>query len=228
MNVMRKKIILFVLCFFLVTGCDIKYDLTIDNDSYDELVSMSFLKSENTYNDISIYSKSKTPITNDSKSDDYYETKIEDNGNYYDLIYHYQHNVDTFRHSYFLSNCYPNFNIQSDDKRIILSSGNRFMCFQGDDGLKADSVQINITTKLKVLNNNADEVNANTYTWRINNSNYENKPIEIILEKAFQIEDVKFQNEASNLFFIIAIVIILVALIIVVFVKRKAKRNNNI
>ncbi len=127
-----------------------------------------------------------------------------------------------------MTNCYPNFSIQSNDKQIILSSGSQFMCFAGDDGLRADSVEINITTKLKVLDNNADEVNGNTYTWSIDNSNYENKPIEMTLEKAFQIEDVVPKSEASYLTFIVVVSVVLVALVIVVFVKFKAKKNNNI
>ena len=97
-----------------------------------------------------------------------------------------------------------------------------------DDGLKADSVKINITTELNVINNNADEVVGNVYTWYINDSNYQNKTVEITLEKAFQIEDVLPQSEASYLTFIIVAVIILVALIIILFVKHKAKKNNNI
>lgn len=224
---MKKKFILFILCFFLVTGCDVKYDLIIDNDTFDETVTMSFLKSQTTYDDVSIYLENKTPISYNS-SGVYYDSKIEESDNYYDLIYNYKHDFNEFRQSYFVTNCYPNFSIQSNDKQIILSSGSQFMCFAGDDGLKADNVEINITTKLKVLDNNADEVNDNTYTWRINNSNYENKPIEMTLEKAFQIEDVIPQSEASNLFLIITIAVFLVALVVVAFVKYKAKKNNNI
>ena len=224
---MKKKFILFILCFFLVTGCDVKYDLTIDNNTFDETVTMSFLKSQTTYDDVSIYLENKTPISY-SSSGIYYDSKIEENDNYYDLIYNYKHDFDEFRQSYFVTSCYPNFSVQSNDKQIVLSSGSQFMCFAGDDGLNADSVEINITTKLKVLDNNADEVNGNTYTWRIDNSNYENKPIEMTIEKAFQIEDVVPQSEASYLTFIIVAAIVLVALIIVVFVRHKAKKNNNI
>ena len=46
---MKKKILLFILCFFLVTGCDVKYDLTIDNDSYDEIVTLSEKSGFSTY-----------------------------------------------------------------------------------------------------------------------------------------------------------------------------------
>lgn len=224
---MKKKFILFIMCFFLVTGCDVKYDLTIDNDTFDETVTMSFLKSQTTYDDVSIYLENKTPISYNT-SDIYYDSSIEEDDNYYDLIYNYKHDFNGFIQSYFVTNCYPDFSIESNDKRITLYSGSQFMCFEGYDGLKADSVEINITTKLKVLNNNADEVNGNTYTWNIDDSNYENKPIEMTLEKAFQIEDVVSQSEASYLSFIIVTIIILVALVVVLFVKHKAKKNNNI
>lgn len=225
---MKKKILLFILCLFLTTGCDIEYDLNINNNSYDETITMSFLKSQNNYSDISIYAENKTPITNNPDDNNYYESKIEDNENYYDLIYHYKHDLDSFRQSYFLSNCYPDFDIEDNDKQIVLSSGNTFMCFQGDDGLKADSVKVNIVTELKVLDNNADIVNGNTYTWTINENNYQNKPIEMLLEKSLEIEDIIPRSEASNLSFIVVAVIIFVALIVIVFVRHKAKKNNNI
>lgn len=225
---MKKKVLLFILCFFLVTGCDVKYDLTINNDSYDETITLSFLKSQNTYEDVSSYLEDKIPISYNPSERLYYNSKIEEDDNYYNLVYNYKHNTNTFMQSYFVSNCYPNFNIESNDEQIILSSGQQFTCFVGDDGLSADSVEINITTKLKVLKNNADESNGNTYTWNIDESNYNNKPIEMTLQKSFEIEDVVPQNEASNLSFIIVVAIIGVALIIYIFVRYKAKKNNNI
>lgn len=225
---MKKKIILFILCFFLVTGCDVQYDLTIDNDSFDETITMSFLKSQTTYDDVSIYLENRTPISHNPSEGVYYDAQIKENDNYYDLIYHYKHDFDSFQQGYFVTNCYPDFSVQSDDQQIILSSGQQFMCFNGDDGLQADSVKINISTKLKVLDNNADMVNGDTYTWNIDESNYQNKPIEMTLKKSFQIEDVVPQSEASNLSFIVVAAIVLVALIVIVVVKYKAKKNNNI
>ena len=76
--------------------------------------------------------------------------------------------------------------------------------------------------------NNADIVNGNTYTWTINENNYQNKPIEMLLEKSLEIEDIIPRSEASNLSFIVVAVIIFVALIVIVFVRHKAKKNNNI
>ena len=225
---MKKKILLFILCFFLVTGCDVKYDLTIDNDSYDEIVTLSFLKSQNTYDDVSNYLEDEIPISYNPSEGVYYDSKIEEDDNYYNLIYNYKHDINSFTQSYFVSNCYPDFNVESNDKQIVLSSGSQFTCFEGDDGLSADSVEINITTNLEVLDNNADRVNGNTYTWNINESNYNNKPIEMTLQKSFEIEDVVPQNEASNLSFIIVIAISVVALVVFVFVKHKARKNNNI
>lgn len=225
---MKKKILLFILCFFLITGCDVKYDLTIDNDSYNETVTLSFLKSQNTYDEIATYLNNKTPISPNPSEGVYYDSKIEEDDNYYNLVYNYNHNIDSFKQSYFVSNCYSNFQVESTDKQIVLSTDRQFLCFEGDDGLSADSVEINITTKLKVLENNADVVNGNTYTWNIDSSNYENKPLEMTLQKSFEIEDVVPQNEASNLFLIIVIFILVIALLVFIFVRYKAKRNNNI
>ena len=136
--------------------------------------------------------------------------------------------MNTIRQSYFISNCYPNFSIQSSDDKITLSSGTDFRCINGDDALQSDSVEINITTKLKVLDNNADVVNGNTYTWNIDKNNYQSKSLDMVLQKSFDLNEIVVQNEASYLTGIIAVVIIVVLLIIFIFVKFKQRKNNKI
>ena len=41
---MKVKYLLVLICVFLLTGCDIEYDLTIDSDTFDESINMAFLK----------------------------------------------------------------------------------------------------------------------------------------------------------------------------------------
>lgn len=225
---MKNKIILLIVCLFLITGCDIKYDLVIDNDSFKENVTMSFLKSQTDYNDVSIYLSNKTPISNNVGETRFYNAKIEESNAYYNLIYNYNHDVDTIRQSYFITNCYPNFNIQNSDDKIALSSGTGFRCINGDDALQSDSVEINITTKLKVLDNNADIVNGNTYTWNIDKNNYQNKSLDMILQKSFDLNEVVVQSEASYLTGIIAAFIVVILLVIFIFIKIKQRKNNKI
>ncbi len=225
-----KKRLLFIICFvFLLTGCDVDYNITINNDEvFDEKIVLSFPKSNMRQNDLLIYQQNKTPISVIPDETKFYNSEIVNSNSSYDLVYTYEHDIDSVKSAYFIYNCYPQMSIVNNDEEVVINSGDGFACFKGDDGLKADSVKINITTELNVINNNADEVVGNVYTWYINDSNYQNKTVEITLEKAFQIEDVLPQSEASYLTFIIVAVIVLVALIIILFVKHKAKKNNNI
>ncbi len=225
---MKNKLFLLIICLFLITGCDVKYDLVIDNDNFRENVTMSFLKSQTNYDDVSIYLSNRTPISNNADETRFYDSKIEEDNSYYNLIYDCNHDINTIRQSYFISNCYPNFSIQSSDDKITLSSGTDFRCINGDDALQSDSVEINITTKLKVLDNNADVVNGNTYTWNIDKNNYQSKSLDMVLQKSFDLNEIVVQNEASYLTGIIAVVIIVVLLIIFIFVKFKQRKNNKI
>ena len=229
---MKVKYLLVLICVFLLTGCDIEYDLTIDSDTFDESINMAFSKSDTNYDDVIIYRDNKTPISLDSDEKNFYNTSVTDDGNNYNLKYNYKHNISSFKNSYFLNNCYPNSMIVDNGKSISFSSGEKFSCFSGDDGLQADSIIINITTDMKVLKNNADEVTDNTYTWRLDMYNYFNKTVEFELEKnnTFEevVEDIKNPNETSSLTFLILLPIVLIGIIIFLFNRHKAKKNNNV
>ena len=228
----KKMLFLCLLCFFMITGCDVNYELAIDNDTFKENITMTFSKLDIDDEGIAVYKNNKTPISMNENEDKFYDVIVNELNDSYDLIYRYDHDLSSFKNSYFLANCYPDFDVQSNDKEITLYSGNRFMCFEGDDGLQADSVKINITTDLKVLENNADYVTGNTYTWTIDHNNYENKLIDIRLQKDVTlketIENLNVESNASYMSLIIVGVILIIAIIIFVFVRHKRKKNNNI
>ena len=226
---MGKKVFLILICAFLLTGCDVTYDLTIDgNENFKEKVTMSFLKSDTSYSDVSIYKDNKTPITNLTGETRYYNTSINDTGNFYDLVYDYNHDINSIKNSYFINNCYNGFTIYSNDNNIVLNSGKNFSCYFGDDGLKADKVIVNVTTELDVLENNADEVNGNTYTWNINENNYFSKVINMTLkrEKKNDLKISEVKDSSSFMFFIIAIAIIIVCGLVFLFIRWKLRKNN--
>lgn len=225
---MSKKILLIILCTFLITGCDVKYDLEITNDSYDENVTFSLSKNDDNYDYVENYKNSKMTLADSNKN---YEIDYKKNDYGYDISYHYKHDINTFKDSSFINRCYYDFNVKNTDKEIILSTGKYFACIDNetvdivDDGLKADGVQINITTKLKVLKNNADSVYNNTYVWNINKKNYKNKPIKMTLEKSIELEDI--ESSATFMTFVIVIFIVIIGGIIYFVIKRKNEKNNN-
>lgn len=222
-----KKLLVLLGCILFLTGCDVNYNIVIDEDSFDETITMSFLKSQTSYNDLSVYLESKIPATVNLNENRFYDVDISDDANNYNLTYKFKQDSDSISNAYFISNCYPNSQIINTDDVIELSSGQEFVCFNGDDGLKADSVHINITTDLKVLKNNADSVSGNTYTWTINSSNYNNKPIELQIQKPVTVEKVIKENDSSFTLIFVIIFMLLVIVLVLILVRFKTKKNNN-
>ena len=211
-----KKRLLFIICFvLLLTGCDVNYSVTINEDeTFDEKITMSFLITPSDGNNLTIF----------------YDSEIIDKGNNYDMVYTYNHDMDSIKTAYFIANCYPGMRITNDEEEIVINSGDGFACFIGDDGLKADSVKINITTKLKVLNNNADNVSGNTYTWVINENNYLAKNIYFRLERANNNgglgTEIMKKDSASSLTAVVVLSIIIVAALIYLLVRYKRNKSN--
>ena len=233
-DIMKKRL-LFIICFvLLLTGCDVNYSVTINEDeTFDEEITMSFLKTPSDGNNLTIAEDDKTPISINPNEDKFYSSKIIDKGNTYDMVYTYKHDMNSIKRAYFIANCFPETRISNTEDRIIINSGDGFACFIGDDGLKADSVKININTKLKVLNNNADSVDGNTYTWNINENNYLAKEIYFEVERVNNEgglsslgKEITQKNSASSLTIVIVFSIVIVAGLIYLFVRYKRNKNN--
>ena len=82
-----------------------------------------------------------------------------------------------------------------------------------------DTLTINIKTKLKVLNSDADKVKGDTYTWYINQENKDNKPINIKISLA---------KSVNYTFLVILSGIIMVSLIVFIYIFIKGKQNNKL
>lgn len=230
---MKKKIILLAIFLFTITGCTTQYDLIINESSFDESITITAPKSEFNRNEIQVYSEQKIPITQETTQTKFYSNSMtDDNLNYY-LKLNYSHNIDTIKKSYFITKCYPNTSIIETPEQIEISTGSEFMCINIDDGWYNAAVQVNIITDLKVIENNADEIRDNIYTWNINENNYTNKPINIVMEKTSQeklknvVQNVQAHKASTELFIIYGIVGLLV-IITVILIRIKIKKNNKI
>ena len=221
---MVRKILLIICLVFLLTGCDVTYNLTINNDeTFDEKVILSFLKQDVSYENVVSYLQDKVPISNNQYEMKSYNTQIYEGNNYYDLVYDYSHDFNNFRNTLFVDSCYNDSKITRTDDKITIRSGKGFRCLNPDNGLITNNVKINITTKLEVLDNNADEVNGNTYTWNINSNNVQNKEVNITLKRKVQSSQI---NINYILFGIIGCVLLVGGLYL--FVRYNSKKINDI
>ena len=220
---MKKLILIFCLMFF-VTGCDVSYELKINADeTFDEKATFSFLNQDMTVDDLSVYIKTNQPISNDRYEAKYYDSHIYTNGIYNDLVYDYVHDINSFRKSTFVDTCYPNMKITETDDEIRIESGKGFRCLNPDNGLITDHVDIAIVSELEVLENNADEVNDNTYSWTVNESNVQDKEVNLVLKRN------KKNSMDINYFLIFGIIGVLIVILgIGLFLISKNRQNNDI
>lgn len=161
-----KKKILFLL-ILLITGCSANYNLNIENDNFEESI------------DVIVPSNDKALISHLNSFEQYinenviYDKKIKEGDISTNFNYSHTYSFNDFQNRE--NPCFLSSNLYQDNGIYTIFS-NDFVCFESFD-MKADSYKINISTNYNVINNNADKVNGNTYTWNFKKNNYKNKSI---------------------------------------------------
>lgn len=224
---MIKKIIFCTFLLIFITGCDATYNLKINENSFDEEVNFSVSKDLVDYDIILSYYNSKIPISLDSSNnnDTFYKALLDSDDNNYYLKYHYKHDINTLEDSYFINNCYSDFNFKEEDNQFVISTDQNFKCIYGDDGTEIDSVLINIVTDLKVSFNNADQVVGNTYSWKVDKTNYLNKPINIVMEKEKDNTITETESKTSFNYFSIIPIFAIIGIVIVILLIKNYRSN---
>lgn len=224
-----KRIFLIAL-LFVITGCTVNYDLNIDSDYIDEKVNINLLDDD--FSDSAEVEEQlnyKKRVYNDNNF--YYNSKVLATADGYEVTYSYKHDVNNYGQSSFVEKCYGQKTITTTDDLIKINTNPVFYCLIMEDGFYADAVDINITTQLKVQDHNADEVIGNTYKWHIDESNYQNKPINMVLKKDKTAQEIA-QNIVDKIpnkeIIYVCLFILLSAIIIYIYVKHKQKIKNEI
>lgn len=220
---MRKNLLIGLGLIILLTGCNSEYNLEINDGIFKETIvsdiypdSKKTISVEGIEDDDQItpfIEMEQHPFTNDNNI--IYDKKIETIDNYQRVTLTYNYQEDEFANSKAINNCFENHNYSYDDKYTIELSGT-FYC------LYTDYIDINIKTDYKVLENNADEVNENIYTWHINRQNLDNVSLKIILDK----KSIRSTFSFNNLVMPIIIIFILLTFVISYIIFRKIKQNN--
>lgn len=237
---MKNKFLALLVILFLTAGCDVTYNLDIDG-SFVETTSITedITNMNEDYNNINtaslfnIYLQKPIPLSKNDIIQAYSDEKLKG------VLYYEKKDISTdaqkgmelkgnfspidFENSQLINFTYGTFSVENKDGIITLTTGNTAKIFNQFSSL--NNLTINITTDYKVLNSNADIVDGNTYTWNVNSTNYENKPISIKLDTS---EDNSIFNNFQIQLALILLTIILVALIIYFFVKKKGDKNNSI
>lgn len=232
---MKKRVIVLLILSFLLTGCSITYNLEIDGDDYIESTSALGDYAVDNYRAFEIYSTKPIPLSKldpvQSESDEkiksinYYDIEDISKDDYFGLKYSgkFGKNKVSFENSSILSFGVGNFNFKTEDNISTIEVPVGIKLFEQYDSL--DEIVVNIKSKYEVLENNADEINNNTYTWYITRSNYKNKSINIKYKTS--IVNVKVDNPMIR-FAIALLVLCIIGLFIYLFVRIKYDRKNSI
>ena len=220
-----KKILWLILLVFIITGCDVNYNLEVTNDYMIE--SVDFWYDNNAENEKII--DNYLEVNHQAYFDmdlginyNYSQKKIKDDGKI-GMNLRYNYSSDNLQNSSLLDRCYYKKSVTVTDSEIVLYTDGKTNCLYLDDNKNFDSLTINIKTDLPVIENNADEVNGNTYTWKINEKNYQNHPINIRISREDDEEQFNFW-----IIVIIAVIICLIILIALGVIYIKNRKNNKI
>ena len=225
---MKKKYLLILLMtLFFLTGCESTYNLNINRDTMTE--SINFLIDNNKENK-SILNQylSSTYMAfydMDTRKTYNYEKKEIEKKNKIGMNLLQNYAEDNLQHSSLLNQCYYIKSVIKTENSIIITTDGNNRCFYKDGQKQLDKLTINITTDLKVTENNADKVKKNTYTWNITQDNFQNHPITIKMN----IPKEKSKEEITFNFIIIIVVIIIIAIIGVLgylYLKHKQRKSN--
>lgn len=226
---MKKKLVIIIICL-LSTGCTVEYNLNVDNQKIQEdiIINVDDLANldEEMYNQLT-NSKNKVYL----QEDKYYENRYTEDDNTLTSNFKFTHDLEKYNQATVLDLCYSNRDIEITKEEIKISTKGSFSCAFTEFGENITNAKIKITTDLKVLENNADEINGNTYIWNINESNYLNKPIDIAMKKNKNIKqtikDIEVNSASKDLFIIYGGLALLICLVILL-ITIKIRKNNKI
>lgn len=224
---MRKfRYLILCSCLFLLSGCSAEYNLTINETTMVESINAIFNKeTEYDYANRMENIRRSAYYNYDTRSDEYYSFKKKEDSKNIILNYSYIYSDNNLYKSEAFSRCYYKRVVNVTDKLITIDTDNQVACLYKDGEKEIDDLTINIYTELNVLDNNADVVKNNTYTWYINDENYNNKPIYIKIRK-----EVYKEPLVSQVFFIafIIIIILIVSIFLYSILKKRMIKNNKI
>lgn len=236
MDMKKYLLLLFIL---LLTGCKATYNLNISDDKiiessnfYRESSDPDYYVDEDGFkiedelfnlNDMldSYYNNDYYAFNYNFGSDAFYTKRKIDDINGIGINLSYSYNYDNFQNSYLFSYCFSNDSFVNNDNYIVIDAKDFGAISLLDQSDQFDSLVINIKTNLKVVDNNADYVKGNVYSWTVDRSNINSKRIYIKIKK---------KVDYTNLFIFIGFVIIFALFILLfsLYVIRNNRKNNEI
>lgn len=226
------KFLFLLLILMICSGCSAEYNLNIDKD--DKIKEIITLSAEDG-NDIEKIQNYQVYLPIDNNTDDasvfqnklngvsYYEQKK--STSYDKLKFSYLHNFDTFQRDYITNSSYQYVTITKDDNQLILSTSRINKAFEIYSNL--NFVTINITSRYKLVDTNADTHSKYKYTWVIDRENYNNKYLYLALDTSNRKKTASEEINDMGIFSYLPLILIIAGIIVIgwLVVKNGNKRN---
>ena len=234
-NLIKTICLLFVL--LVLTGCNAEYNLDISDNKIVESTNIYAEESDldiidedgfaidNPFSNVDDFIDYNYSIDyrafnyNFNNESNYEKAKINDsNGQGINLRYTYD--FENFENSYFLNKYFSENSYTINDRFIIIDLNDFNGVYYLNSGNSLNNLAINIKTNLKVLENNADSVNGNVYTWNIDSENASEKKVYIKIKKKFNYMSIII---GISVVFSLGLIIAL----IVFYIRRKNIESNS-
>ena len=221
---MKSKFIIILFLVLLLCGCEVQYNLNIDEQGnvYEEF---TILQPNSFYGNTNEEIKEQLDwfiILNGDEvvPANYYNRSIIKGNSKSGLKYEYDFSSQEYKDSLdVLRNCFENYSFSLDEEVFQIYADN-FICtdYIVDNG----TVSVNINIDGNLIDGNFDKNEESKYTWRFNGSNPKN-----IFLKINRKEPVEEKSNNLLFFSIIAITIVLV-LSASIFILFRYRQNNKI
>lgn len=226
-----KKLI-FLCLIFVLTGCSVEYNLTINEDgSVEEKVvaeeitnrmqSSTRLKGDQAVNYLfNMFKRSDENIKLSSKSD---------SRNTYATVTNSLDSLDEYKEN-FTSDVFNHVDIEKKDGVVSLTfDQTQMLGGNSSRQLIYDDITVNINVPYVVKEHNADKTSGSTYTWYIK-KNEDLKTIKLSYEEGSKKDSInlKINGKTYNINYAVVVIggIIVVLLVIISVVYVKNKKNN--
>lgn len=223
---MKKNILLLILILIL-TGCTSEYNINFDNDEIKENIVVTIPDSS-----IPIYTEEEReaniapddPVTPFIENDQYpflnneeikYKKNVDKKGDITTVTLDYTYTHDSFQKARTFKSCFEEPYYEENKDSYTLNFSGNFYCLYGDE------LKINLKTNNEVLENNADEVKGNVYTWIVNRDNYQKLNINIEISKKARV----FKPVAMIILGIIGTILIVGGIVAYIKIKNRESVN---
>lgn len=214
-----KKILLIMLTMLFLTGCTVNYNLEIDGDNLNEVITGNVTKKEyevketdNGENLIyALFNNDQNALFDEESP---YLRTLEDKGKTIDYNFSYLYNYN-FDRSTIINTCFEYHMVDETEDYYYIKLSGKFYC------MYSDKININVTSNNAVLENNAMKVDGNVYSWVIK----KDKDADILLNVSKKMKHSNNKLKVMNTFQIIGLVVLVVLCIITIFLYKKKNRN---